>query len=390
MIVIIVITATLAIFLSTPLAIFLSTPPQAPQDEYVSHSTIKIDNDSDLNAQNGVSGGSGTTADPFIIERLSINASQKDGLKIGNMSKYVVIRNISVHDGGVNYNGITLWNCSNIRVYNSTCWNNLNGMNIWSSKVQISGNNCSNNNQSGILMVGDNLTISDNSIDSNGWAGINCESCRDSEIERNSLSDNPRGINCHDLWECVISNNSIFGHDSSIIFFDGINIACSHHVLVANNTVINVLGTIATQGYGISIVRALGGGDNITVEGNYVSAWYGGIWCSNIQDGIIRFNLIRDNSKGMSLMWAREIYGNSFINNTLQAETVYAYAYIFFNASYPIGGNYWSNYSGADLKSGELQNISGGDGIGDTPQPVNNGNKDCYPLMSPSPYSRIA
>jgi len=339
----------------------------------------------------GVSGGSGTAVDPFIIEFWDINATLTDGLRIVDMSKYVVIRNLSIHGGGVNYNGITLWNCSNIRVYNSTCWGNLNGMEINAgSYVQISGNNCSRNNMSGILISGDNHTISNNSIGSNEWAGIRCEGLFNSEMEHNNLAENPRGITCHDIWGCVIGNNSIRNQNTSMKFYCGIEMACSHHVLVVNNTIINAPETSRPQGYGISLVRALGGGDNLTAEGNYVSGWSGGIWCSNIRDGVIRFNLIQDNSIGMSLIWAREIYGNSFINNTLQAETVYAYTYIFWNASYSIGGNYWSNYSGADLKSGELQNISGGDGIGDTPQPVNNGNKDGYPLMSPSPFARIA
>jgi parallel beta-helix repeat protein len=45
---------------------------------------------------------------------------------------------------------------------------------------------------------------------------------------------------------------------------------------------------------------------------------------------------------------------------------------------YPSGGNYWSDYTGVDLKSGSHQNETGSDEIGDTPY-----NQDNYPLMRP-------
>ncbi|MBE3138093.1 MAG: right-handed parallel beta-helix repeat-containing protein [Thermoplasmata archaeon] len=54
------------------------------------------------------------------------------------------------------------------------------------------------------------------------------------------------------------------------------------------------------------------------------------------------------------------------------------------NDSYPSGGNYWSNYTGVDNYNGPGQNISGSDGIGDTPYNISGGsNKDRYPLMNP-------
>jgi hypothetical protein len=42
------------------------------------------------------------------------------------------------------------------------------------------------------------------------------------------------------------------------------------------------------------------------------------------------------------------------------------------DAGYPFGGNYWSDYDGGD---------SDGDGIGDTPYYIDEGNVDHYPLM---------
>jgi parallel beta-helix repeat protein len=44
-------------------------------------------------------------------------------------------------------------------------------------------------------------------------------------------------------------------------------------------------------------------------------------------------------------------------------------------------GNYWSDYNGTDRYSGPYQNISGSDGIGDTPYIIDQNNTDHYPLM---------
>jgi len=49
---------------------------------------------------------------------------------------------------------------------------------------------------------------------------------------------------------------------------------------------------------------------------------------------------------------------------------------------YSSGGNYWSDYNGTDLYSGPYQNVTGSDGIGDTPYVMNANNLDNYPLIS--------
>jgi hypothetical protein len=54
---------------------------------------------------------------------------------------------------------------------------------------------------------------------------------------------------------------------------------------------------------------------------------------------------------------------------------------------YPYGGNYWSDYTGVDVKSGPYQNETGSDGIGDTPHVIGEDNQDNYPLMKPYPWA---
>ena len=79
------------------------------------------------------------------------------------------------------------------------------------------------------------------------------------------------------------------------------------------------------------------------------------------------------------------IYNNNFCNP--DAETVNDPGTNIYYAPYPTGGNYYDEYTGADLFHGANQDIPGPDGIGDTPYLVHgdNGpvNVDLYPLMDP-------
>jgi hypothetical protein len=75
------------------------------------------------------------------------------------------------------------------------------------------------------------------------------------------------------------------------------------------------------------------------------------------------------------------VFGNAFINNTFQAFDNGANRW---NESYPIGGNYWSDYFGFDNQSGPDQDLFGSDGFGDTPHAGisgPSGTLDHYPLM---------
>jgi parallel beta-helix repeat protein len=79
-------------------------------------------------------------------------------------------------------------------------------------------------------------------------------------------------------------------------------------------------------------------------------------------------------------------YHNNFLNNYYQ---VYgSYSANAWDGGYPSGGNYWSDYTGVDEKSGPNQDQPGSDGIGDIPFFIG----DRYPLMNPlgSPQPPIA
>jgi len=111
------------------------------------------------------------------------------------------------------------------------------------------------------------------------------------------------------------------------------------------------------------------------------------IWdstCSDYEHCIID-NTIRNNWIGVALEGNTrytKVYHNNFLNNTYQAYDVTGQTN-WWNNSYPSGGNYWSDHTGVDGYIGPYQNITGSDGISDTPYTIDENNSDNYPLMKP-------
>ncbi len=95
------------------------------------HGVIRINGDEDFTLENGVTDGSGTEADPYIIEDMDINGSGEGFcIFIGNTTKYFLVRDCEFHHGdgsddtwtpGV---GIFLFNASNGTIRSVKCYRN--------------------------------------------------------------------------------------------------------------------------------------------------------------------------------------------------------------------------------------------------------------------------
>ncbi|UCE80868.1 MAG: right-handed parallel beta-helix repeat-containing protein, partial [Methanobacteriota archaeon] len=97
----------------------------------IEHEAIFIDSPEDFTPENGVSGGDGSFEDPFIIEGLEIGAgpySVWECIHISNVNSHVIVREVYVHSG---YEGINLWNCTNVSVEDSIISDN------WGSAIHI-------------------------------------------------------------------------------------------------------------------------------------------------------------------------------------------------------------------------------------------------------------
>jgi parallel beta-helix repeat protein len=123
---------------------------------------------------------------------------------------------------------------------------------------------------------------------------------------------------------------------------------------------------------------------NNEVSGNSLTNTKSGISMYGSNDNVISNNNASFNENGISLDHSGNniIYHNNLIQNTNQASDNLGPNTWDFN--YPSGGNHWSDYAGADIKSGPDQDQPGSDGIGDTPHPIPGGSSvDRYPLVAP-------
>ena len=163
------------------------------------------------------------------------------------------------------------------------------------------------------------------------------------------------------------------------------------------------------QGIGNGTGLALDGRNNVTVRNVKIENFSYGIHLqassniiifnntikSNIWDGIYAvftdFSTIYGNNISANKRYGLEfsnsgnnrIFHNNFVQNTENHTYLFGISPNIWDDGYPSGGNYWSNYTGTDLQTGESQNIPGSDGLGDTAHGLYAYNQDDYPLIAP-------
>jgi parallel beta-helix repeat protein len=190
-----------------------------------------------------------------------------------------------------------------------------------------------------------------------------------STIEANNISSNDFGVTVYESNYNTIANNTFMDNNLAVRTWYSINNTFT------NNT-INNSGGFSTQ-YD---------SENNTFTGNTISNSSGGFYFYDASNNSVINNTLSGNADGVYISWLCAnitVYHNNFLNNTDQAIDLPGVNH--WDNGYPDGGNFWSNYSGTDDNSGPGQNVSGSDGIGDTPFIIANGNQDSYPLMAPRP-----
>jgi len=288
-----------------------------------------------------------------------------------------------------NGDGICLDNSPKNVISGNNITNNEHGFWFYySSKNSISGNNIIANNQYGIyLHHSSKNSISGNNITNNG-DGIhlstysNYNSISGNNIENNiiyiyfsyenSISGNNIAKNRDGIWLRYSSNNSISRNNIIANKYFGIQLEYSSNNSISGNNIENNRDGIYLHHSSKNSIH----GNNI--ENNDV-----GIWLGNSSNNSISWNDMKNNEHGTWFYYSSNnvIYHNNFIDNGQQ---VYSYASTnIWDEGYPSGGNYWSDYNGTDLYRGIHQNVTGSDGIGDTPYIIDENNVDKYPLMGP-------
>ena len=156
-----------------------------------------------------------------------------------------------------------------------------------------------------------------------------------------------------------VANGRIEGSEISNYIFHDVHIEYSRDIVVDGNTMnAQDIGDI-----GISVESS----DRVTIVNNEISNGSSyGIQLPGTTGSVVYHNSLMYNSSFAFLQAADNSAANAW------------------DAGYPAGGNYWTDYHGVDTCSGPAQDIcTGRDGIGDTPYIINNGigSGDLYPLM---------
>ena len=330
--------------------------PQQPEITLPSHVPISIVGNSEFTVGNGVSSGTGTSGDPYIIENWDINGTGYGySIYIDDTTDYFVIRNCNLYDAYVLFGDsieIRISNSTNGLIINNTISNSQHGIEIFeSSNTTVQNNNITEVWNYPIRLTNSyNVSFLNNSIYNCDDYGISLEgqSSNNNTVRENRIINSNFGIyNDQSIDNTTIIDNYIYNSIVGIWIDD-----LSNYCAIENNTIdISVEQSIAIYN-----------GDNCTIIGNRMSNSSGhGLWLDRAKNNTIYHNNFLDN-----VVHAFDNDGNNSWNGT-----------------YEQGGNFWDNYTGVDNFQGENQDIAGSDEIGDTPYYwiENNLTQDNYPLI---------
>jgi len=247
-----------------------------------------------------------------------------------------------------------------------------------------------------------NVTLKRTNIQGFVYAVTLDQGSEDNKISGNNITNSNCGVLLYPSYHNIVSGNIIENCTSAVYLSAG---SFSNHV---NNNVI-VVGSPYRRQVGIELyfsdyndiynntITGTEGYVDISlrsssyneIDGNKLAA--NGIWLSwnSSNNLIIQNNLtaIRPSYRiGFYNSSNNDIYHNNFITNRDQIDITDSVND--WDNGYPSGGNYWSNYTGVDLKSGPNQDQPGSDGVGDTQYIIDADNRDRYPLMNPWTLSR--
>jgi len=204
------------------------------------------------------------------------------------------------------------------------------------------------NAQDGFYLILCSNCIIENCTILNAHFGISMDDARNETIENNVFRNNHVGIHFYGVGNTFVDNWFENSDSNAIVMFS------SNNTFKGNTFVNNYMGIY---------VAAYSNYNSV-----YNNTFINSTW-ANMQIWLSHSNLIYYNNffKGIGEQVVFE--GTSAPN--------------FWNNSKV--GNYWSDYNGTDKFSGEYQNVTGSDGIGDVPYYMTENNVDSYPLMTDPP-----
>lgn len=213
-----------------------------------------------------------------------------------------------------------------------------------------------------------NLTVTTSDFFNAGY-GVLAGYATNLSVSHNRGGGDLGGVEADSSRNLWIENNSFEG-DIAV----GIELMMSTNATVSGNTAVGSLG----DGLALWNVAGFVEADN-TLNGDVL-----GLRIENSTAGTIEANVVANCTWSFRLMTSSNL---TFVHNSFEYDRNWTIAAgsrdLRWDGGYPVGGNYWSNASGADNRSGPGQNLSGADGILDTPFAIVGFGADRYPLAVP-------
>jgi parallel beta-helix repeat protein len=333
-----------------------------------------------------------SSRDNVTIKNLQIG-SYLYGIYVSGASNIVLSENTLVH----NSYGIYLIACSHNTITGNNVTNNAIGINIDSSSKNILRNNKMTNGYN-LAIYGSEAPHFDNDIDESNTVNgkkvyyligesnlvinsvtypdvgyLALVNCLNISVHHLEFTGNGHGILLAYTTDSAIYKNQLMDNYAGIGLF-----ASSKNYISANN--------ITGNDRGIQFSNA---SNFNSVSSNIIADNRDGIFLFDSLQNTIILNNVTDNSVGIGLRASsfNMIRGNFFVNNNEQVfdssteDPSVNPSTNTWNIGYPTGGNYWSDYMGVDVKSGQNQSQTGSDQIGDTPYIIDQDNQDDFPLM---------
>jgi len=203
------------------------------------HAPIYIVGNDNFTLANGVTSGSGTAFDPYIIQNWYIDTSSADGIEIKNTTAYFVIRNCRVYVWGYSNYGIYLNHAANGRIENTTIYSDNTGIYLNSSSNNSIKNCYASYNYFGYgfyLDSSDNNNLS-NCTAYNNYHGIYLRYSSNNIVEKCTTSNNN---SCGIFIKSSSDNNTIsncnsYNNTVGISISDGSDNNCIYRNNFKNN-----------------------------------------------------------------------------------------------------------------------------------------------------------
>ena len=349
-------------------------------DDYVTHEPIVINGNDEFTPSNGVTGGSGSEYNPYIIEGWEIVCFLKSGIVIKDTSAHFIIRNCWIKYADEDEYAIKMDDAKNGEI--SNCLFTQNERNIL------------------IGPFGENFKIKDNFFNF---------------VDDGTQYRAEQYIQLAGISNVLIDNNKFYNASNAFWLM-------SNHVTISNNEFYNVNNAIEIRDfmwdydYGHNNVI-----NNVFIYPSDETHASRCIFCSQEYNSITNNIIIGPYEEGILISWKNHIISNNIIEgckeqsisissscensrivyNTMKNNQKYALAmWTSIEGKYPKNnilhhnnfldpntrvivkkdnvwddgaeGNYWIDYNGED---------NNGDGVGDTPYNISDTIQDMFPLM---------